>query len=170
MNIVITLPTELIDAILSRKKSIELRSKMPSNFDKSKDVVYVCQKGSQRVPLFFTVKRFVLYKRDVIANSFLYEHASVPVKWVFDYRDKHAVVYAWEISYVCLLAYSDEVWQHLNIKHNPQCFSYTNFEWRKETVLDCFAPHEIDYFDMEELMHPMKEIRDYKLNQKNAVQ
>lgn len=165
MNIIITLPTELIDAILSRKKTIELRSKRPLNFNTGKDVVYVCQKGFQRVPLFFTVKNFVQYKHNFIGNLSLSERASVQVKWVSDYRDNHAVVYAWEIGYVCLLAYSDEVWQHLNIKHNPQCYSYTNFEWRKETVLDCFASHETNYFDIDSFMHPLKEIRDYKLKQ-----
>lgn len=170
MNIVITLPTDLIDAILSGKKSIEIRSKMPLNFETGKDVVYVCQKGFQRVPLFFTIKKFSIYKHDYIGDLALSERASVPVKWVSDYRDKHAVVYAWVIGYVCKLAYADEVWQHINIKHNPQCYSYTNIEWRKDTVVHCFASHEMDYFDMEELMQPMKEIRAYKLSQKNAVQ
>lgn len=170
MNIVITLPSELIDAILSRKKTIELRSKRPLNFDTKKDVVYVCQKGFQRVPLFFTIKHFVQYKHNFIGNLYLSERASVPVKWVSDYRDNHAVVYAWVIGFVCKLAYADEVWQHLNIKHNPQCYSCTNFEWRKETVINCFASYEVNYFDMERLMHPMKEIRAYKFSQKNAVQ
>ena len=44
MNIIITLPSKLIQLIKEGKKRIELRKRYPLFFNPQKDVIYICEK------------------------------------------------------------------------------------------------------------------------------
>lgn len=58
MNIIITLPQELIADILNGHKTIELRKTCPGCFINDMDWVYVVTKGKDTVQLAFQITRF----------------------------------------------------------------------------------------------------------------
>lgn len=46
MDVIITLPTNLIQLIKDGKKTIELRKNRPLFFNPEEDVIYICKKGT----------------------------------------------------------------------------------------------------------------------------
>lgn len=170
MNIVITLPTELIAAILDRKKSIEVRSKLPLHFDSYNDVVFVAMKGTHKIPIYFTVKKFVVYGSSYANDEQIAHDACVPVKWITDYRKGKRFVYAWVIGYVCELANPIFAWNALQMNRNPESYIYKDYCWEKLKVSRCFASWQMTYDDMKELMQPIKRQKDWLREQKKAIQ
>lgn len=170
MNIVITLPTDLIAAILDRKKSIEVRSKLPLHFDSGNDVVFVAMKETHKIPLYFTVKKFVVYGSSYANDEQIAHDASVPVKWITDYRKGKRFVYAWVIGYVCELANPIFAWNALNMTTNPQSYIYKDYRWERFKVCRCFASWQMTYYDMKQLMQPIKRQKDWLREQKKAIQ
>lgn len=170
MNVVITLPADLIAAIKNGMKCFELRSKLPRNFDPQKDVVFVCQKGTKEVPISFTIYKFYSYGKDSDCDYMLAERASVPVEWVRNYMAKHGSLYAWVIGYIVNLHNPAQVWSDLHIKSNPQSFIYRELDWRKLIVDNYSVSSFITYSDMQVMMHPKKLRYNYLLMQKKAVQ
>lgn len=170
MNVVITLPADLIAAIKNKKKSFEIRSKLPRNFDPQKDVVFVCQKGTNKVPLYFTILEFYTYSIYSDCKDYIAQRAAVPTKWIADYMENKDYIHAWVIGYVCELAYPTSVWHQLQIKHNPQSFIYTQYEWKRETVNKCFVSDFITYNDIENMMHPLRTQLKWLTQHKKAVQ
>lgn len=170
MNIVITLPADLIAAIKNGKKCFELRSILPRYFDPNKDVVFVCQKGAKEVPISFTIYKFYYYGKDSDCNYMLAERAGVPVEWVRDYMSKHGSLYAWVIGYIVNLHNPAQVWSDLDIKSNPQSFIYKQLDWRQLVVDNYSVSSFITYSDMQVMMHPNKSREDYLHKQKKAVQ
>ena len=170
MNVVITLPADLIAAIKNGKKCFELRSRLPRKFYLHQDVVFVCQKGTNKVPLYFTILKFYTYTKHSDCNDLIAQRAAVPAQWVDNYMINKDCIHAWVIGYVCELAYPTSVWHQLQIKHNPQSFIYTQYEWKRETVNKCFVSDFITYTDMDNMMHPLREQIKWLTQQKKAVQ
>ena len=170
MNIVITLPADLIAAILDKKKCFEIRSKLPRKFYLHQDVVFVCQKGTNKVPLYFTILKFYTYTKHSYCNDYIAQKAAVPTQWIDDYMEDKECIYDWVIGYVCELSYPTSVWHQLQIKHNPQSFIYTQYEWKNTIVHNCFVSTFITYSDMDNMMNPMKEQLKWLLQQKKAIQ
>lgn len=170
MNIVITLPTELIAAILDRKKSIEVRSKLPLYFDSNNDVVFVAMKETHKIPIYFTVKNFVVYDSSYMNDEEIANAASVPVKWIADYRTGKRFVYVWVIGYVCELTNPVFAWNALQMTNNPQSFIYKNYHWEKLRIHRCFASWQMTYDDMNRLMQPIKRQKDWLRKLKKAIQ
>lgn len=170
MNVVITLPSELITAILDRKKSIEVRSKLPVNFDCNNDVVFVAMKGTHKIQLYFTVKKFVVYGSSFANDEEIAHAASVPVEWILNYRKGKRFVYAWVIGYVCVLNNPVFVWNALQMNRNPESYIYKEYQWEKLKVSRCFASWQMTYDDMNQLMQPIKRQKDWLREQKKAIQ
>lgn len=170
MNIVITLPAELIAAILDRKKSIEVRSKLPLHFDSGNDVVFVSMKGTHKIPIYFTVKKFVVYGSSYTNDEQIANAASVPVKWITDYRESKRFIYAWVIGYVCELENPVFVWNALQMTNNPQSYIYKDYHWEKFKVFRCFASWQMTYDDMNVLLQPIKRQKDWLRELKKAIQ
>lgn len=170
MNIVITLPTELIVAILDRKKSVEVRSKLPLHFDPNNDVVFVAMKETHMIPIYFTVKKFVVLGSSYTNDEEIANAASVPVKWIADYRTGKRFVYAWVIGYVCELDNPIFAWNALQMTNNPQSFIYKDYHWQKLRVHRCFASWQMTYDDMNVLMQPIKRQKEWLREQNKAIQ
>lgn len=131
MNIVITLPVNLIAEILEGRKQYEIRSKIPSDFNIKRDVVYVVQKGTQKVVLYFTIAKFIL-NLDLEKNvRDIAKKAAIPTGWLKTYAEGKGKIHAWEIGCYCKLTDCSEVYKQLGIKSNPQSFVYTGCEWRQ---------------------------------------
>ena len=170
MNLVITLPADLIAAIKDGKKCFELRSRPPRNFDRNKDVVFVCQKGTNTVPIAFTIYKFYTYGKDADSDYKLANYAGVPVEWVRNYMAKHGSLYAWVIGYIVNLHNPAQVWSDLHIKSNPQSFIYRDLDWRQLIVDNYSVSSFITYSDMQVMMHPNKAREAYLREQEKAIQ
>ena len=131
MNVVITLPKTLIEAILWGEKSFEIRSKLPLHFDEKKDVVFVVQKGTKEIPIYFTIKTFYGYSILEDVNSILAKHAFVPYSFIEKYRQSKKRVYAWVIGCACKVSCPSDLYNDLKIAKNPQSFIYRDYEWRQ---------------------------------------
>ena len=131
MNIVITLPVNLIAEILEGRKIYEIRSKIPANFNTNRDVVYVVQKGTQKVVLYFTIAKFVTDLDLMKDAQNIAKGAAVPIGWLKTYADSKNKIHAWVIGCCCKLADCAEVYQQLGIKTNPQSFIYTECDWKQ---------------------------------------
>lgn len=127
MNVVITLPDHLIRAIIMGEKFFEIRSKKPLHFDNTKDVVFVVQKGSKKVPLYFTITRF-LHLSD---NRYIAKKAAVSIDYINNYRKGKKYICAWVIGCACKVDCPFDLYSSLNINKNPQSFVYKDYEWRQ---------------------------------------
>lgn len=131
MNIVITLPVNLIAEILEGRKQYEIRSKIPANFNLNRDVVYVVQKGTKKVVLYFTIVKFFT-DLDLNKNArAIAKKAAVPTGWLKSYAKGKDKIHAWDIGCYCKLTDSSQVYQQIDIKSNPQSFIYTECDWRQ---------------------------------------
>ena len=86
MNIIITLPIELVAEIAEGRKQVEIRRNIPISFNTHQEVVWVKAKGSDKVPLCFEVSHF---EEDNDTNAV----------WL-RYGKQIGVLYAWYQKYV----------------------------------------------------------------------
>lgn len=86
MNIIITLPIELIAEIAEGRKQVEIRKFIPHNFNMNHDVVWVKTKGRDKVPMSFEI-------------SYFDEESDIEVVWR-RYKDLIRVPFAWYQQYV----------------------------------------------------------------------
>lgn len=124
MNIIITLPQELIADILNGHKTIELRKNYPMHYRENNDWVYVVTKGKATVQLAFQITGFnqtsfmgqvwVLYE----------ERLRIPYGWFEKYTQNEPYVFLWHIG---TIAYAEKPIPLSDIKPNakaPQSFVY----------------------------------------------
>lgn len=131
MNIVITLPVNLIAEILEGRKMYEIRTKIPTNFNINRDVVYVVQKGTKKVVLYFTIVKFIT-GLDLNKNArYIAKKAAVLTGWLKNYAENKSMILAWEIGCYCKLTDCSAVYKQLGIKTNPQSYIYTECDWRQ---------------------------------------
>lgn len=130
MNIVITLPINLIAEILEGRKLFEIRSKIPANFNINRNVVYVVQKGTRKVVLYFTIAKFIT-DLDLKQNAqYIAKNAAVPIGWLKTYAESKDRIHAWVIGCYYKVTNCTEIYQLLGIKSNPQSYIYTECNWR----------------------------------------
>lgn len=128
MNIVITLPHELIQAILDGKKTVEVRSRIPKDFHKECDVVYVVEKGTKNCPLYFSIwgfEEFYDYGHAFVAAKV---KAYVNERYLDNYLHNCYNPVLWHIGRVCPVIYTSVEYRMLRINRNPQCFCYTDLD------------------------------------------
>lgn len=129
MNIVITLPIELIAEILEGRKRFEIRKTIPRHFNVDKDVVYVVEKGTKNVPIYFSVRCFYTYTWRHCKKDYIAKQASVPVGWINQYANDDEKIRAWVIGCAVQIKPCQSRWYQLGIKSNPQSFVYTKLNW-----------------------------------------
>lgn len=167
MNVVITLPIELIAEILEGRKIFEIRSKVPQKFNPDEDVVYVVEKTTKRIPLYFTIRTFYIFSQNGNFDAWLARHASVPVSWVKSYRNGKLRISVWNIACVCKLCDETSMWEKLQMNTAPQSFIYKEYEWRQDPISKVIWNRHIDIYETRSLMHPRAE-RNFWIMNKNT--
>ena len=124
MDILITLPKNLIEKILSGEKTVEVRSRRPIKFDLYNDIVYVVQKGTRRVVMDFTIERFV--DVDYAGLLFYYNEGNVGVDlaWLTKYAANKKTFSIWYIGCVTSLDCIDLTLDKMPVKAAPQSYTY----------------------------------------------
>lgn len=121
MNILITLPKELIEQILSGQKKYEMRKCLPKHMKIGQDGFFVVEKGTNDVRCWCRVDKYTYTFVDHYSASWLASRVCVPVEWIEQYANGKKV-YLWHIGKVikieCLCRES------LYVDKNPQQFAY----------------------------------------------
>ena len=122
MNVVITLPRDLIDKIISGEKTLEMRKGMPT-FLLGVDGFFVIEKGTDIVRCFCRVDDYLcpLPQGCEVWASFL----CVSKDFVRNYCKKAKRIWLWQIGNVTKLAGLRRC--HLCLEKNPQSFVYTSY-------------------------------------------
>lgn len=127
MNIVITLPKNLITDIVSGAKTIEFRKSYPKDFDCKRDVVYVIEKGTRNVVAWFMVSEFQ-YKSNPVEIWGEYSiQIRVPFFWFVAYAPRCRDYYLWRIRKAAYLYNPLDRELSFGLKTNPQSYVYTDY-------------------------------------------
>lgn len=100
MNIIITLPIDLIAEIAEGRKTVEIRKTCPTLFNPDEDMVWVKTKGADKVPMCFQIDHFV--KLSYIENVWERYHSQMGVNqaWWKKYTQITKEVVIWHIKNV----------------------------------------------------------------------
>lgn len=138
MNILITLPSHLIEAIKAGKKKIELRKNYPIRFYEKQDFVYVVEKGTNQIQIAFTVKYFEIVDNTIGMQALVYgmHHESIAVdyKWFREYVKETKVMVLWHIENVYTL--KAQLPRKIT---NPQSYRYIRIN---DIIFDPLTPIE----------------------------
>lgn len=126
MNVVITLPKDLLEMIISGKKKYEMRKCMPNHLRLGIDGFYVVEKGTDNIRCWCRVDEFVDIYFDYYNVKWFRPHICVPERYIMDYA-KGKRVCLWKIGKVHSFKYKKL--RDLAVDRNPQQFSYTPFSY-----------------------------------------
>lgn len=121
MNVLITLPKKLIDAIISGDKRYEMRKCIPKNMTLGEDGFFVVEKGTDIIRCWCRVDKITGTYVDNFSIDWFVSRLCVPA----DYIEKYAsgkIVYLWSISKVIVL--KNLCRDSLFVDKNPQQFAY----------------------------------------------
>ena len=121
MNILITLPRELLEKIISGDKRYEMRKSKPKMMNIGEDGFFVVEKGTDEVRCWCRVDKVIETYLDHYSADLYASRLCVPE----DYMERYAngkKVYLWEIGKVIEL--QDLTRGSLFVEKNPQQFAY----------------------------------------------
>lgn len=124
MNIIITLPQQLIADILNGHKTIELRKNYPMHYRENLDWVYVVTKGKNSLQLAFQITGFSQTSFFEQVWTFYGKRLGIPYDWFAKYTQNAPYVFLWHIG---TIAYAIKPIPLSDIKSNakaPQSFVY----------------------------------------------
>lgn len=124
MNIVITLPEDLIKKIALGQKTVEVRKNYPKDFDPAIDSVYVVKKGTNDVVMRFQMYNFNHAYHVKFAWALYHSQMGIPYEWYRDYTMGHDKIYLWKISSVFCFFVPWQLKTLTNLTNNPQSFAY----------------------------------------------
>lgn len=127
MNVVITLPRNLITAIVSGAKTIEFRKSYPKEFDCRKDFVFVIEKGTRNVVAYFLVSDFQYETNPVEIWRDYSIQIGVSFFWFMAYAPRCRAYYLWRIRKAAYLYTPLDRELSLGLTTNPQSYVYTQY-------------------------------------------
>ena len=124
MNIVITLPKNLIDAILEGKKILELRKSMPRLLRKGEDGFFVVEKGTKCIRCWCRVDEIHIVSGLFSLTKETCEMLAVSKEYVDTYRSNAKFIYLWRIGKVKRFEDGAVTLEDLVVDRAPQSFAY----------------------------------------------
>jgi hypothetical protein len=121
MNILITLPKELIGEIISGKKKFEMRKSMPKQMRVGEDGFFVVEKGTDEIRCWCRVDKINETYIDHYSIDWYISRLCVPAEYIEKYANGKKV-YLWQIGKVIQL--EDLTRGSLFVDKNPQQFAY----------------------------------------------
>ena len=126
MNILITLPKHLIDAILRGEKIYELRKSRPKNLIIGQDGFFAVEKGTSNVRCWCRVDKIYGTFIDHHGISWLESNLCVSKRYIEKYADGKKVC-LWKIGKVIELKDLDR--SSLFVDKNPQSYAYCQLSY-----------------------------------------
>lgn len=122
MNIVITLPKNLLEMIISGKKKYEMRKCLPKNMRIGVDGFFVVEKGTDNVRCWCRVDGVQKIFFDYYHVKYFAPFLCVSERYIMEYANGKSA-YLWKIGKVKTFDYFKR--GDLLVTKNPQSFSYT---------------------------------------------
>lgn len=127
MNVLITLPKELIDKILCGHKKFEMRKSFPVGLKLGTDGFFVVEKGAHDVRCWCRVDFVMIRNIDPIEADNLSWDLCVSAEYIRNYARDGKPVLLWGIGRV--IEFNSVTIENLLIKKNPQSFCYCPFSY-----------------------------------------
>lgn len=124
MNVLITLPKHLIDAILSGKKQFEMRLSKPAQMDLKKDGFFCVEKGTDNVRCWCRCDAIVAMDSNKVLPRLWSKYLAVNKEYIAKYCAHGRKVYFWHIEEVVQFEEESLCRDSLFVDHNPQQFAY----------------------------------------------
>lgn len=122
MNVLITLPKNLIEKIISGEKKYEMRKCLPKNMKIGEDGFFVVEKGTDEVKCWCRVDKCLGGFMTELAVIQYAHDLCVSPQFILDYAPVGTKVYLWQIGKV--MALQDLTRGSLFVDKNPQQFAY----------------------------------------------
>ena len=126
MNILITLPKDLLEKIISGEKKFELRKCQPKNMKIGEDGFFVVEKGTDDVRCWCRVDDFWEIYIDNYGAEWYASRLCVPEEYIEKYANSKKV-YLWKIGKV--IPFDSLRRCDLFVDRNPQQFAYCPFSY-----------------------------------------
>lgn len=122
MNILITLPKNLLEKIMSGEKKFEMRKCLPKNMILGEDGFFVVEKGTDEVRCWCRVDHCIEVVMTALAAIQYSHYLGVSPQFILNYAPVGTKVYLWEVGKVVKL--QDLCRESLCVDKNPQEFAY----------------------------------------------
>lgn len=122
MNILITLPKNLLDKILSGEKRYEMRKCMPNNLRLGEDGFFIVEKGTDKVKCWCRMDSAISMTMNEFLSQWWSDDLCVTPDFILNYAPEGKDVWLWEIGKVVEL--KNLCRDSLQLKKNPQQFAY----------------------------------------------
>lgn len=122
MNVLITLPKDLIEDIIAGRKIFEMRKSRPRLLFENVDGFYVVEKGTNDIRCFC---RLIAYRSIAITDEIAKKYSGplcVPPSYIIGYAKKNTLVWLWEIGIVRI--FKNFKREDLGLDTNPQNYYY----------------------------------------------
>lgn len=126
MNILITLPKNLIEKIISGEKTLEMRKCLPKGMKIGEDGFFVVEKGTDDVRCWCRVDNWMFTGMDYYRAQWYAARLCVSAEYIMDYAKGH-MVYLWKIGKV--IKFENLKREELVVDRNPQQFAYCPCSW-----------------------------------------
>lgn len=123
MNILITLPKDLIESIISGKKKFEMRKSLPKYMNIGEDGFFVVEKGTDEVRCWCRVDEIRETWINFFSSKWYAEQICVSEEFIEIYA-RGKKVYLWKIGKVIIFEKDSLIRDSLMIDKNPQQFAY----------------------------------------------
>lgn len=124
MNVVITLPKNLINAILDGKKNLEMRKSVPRLLRKGEDGFFVVEKGTKIVRCWCRVEYTIDLRSTVKPINLIVQHLAVSQKFFDAYCSGAKNIFLWRIGKVKSFEDGAVTLEDLAVDRAPQSFAY----------------------------------------------
>lgn len=129
MNIIITLPHDLIEEIFIGHKVYEARKAIPSFFDPEKDRVYMVEKGTDNVVGFFTIANFTTVPTTGATLDCLKAKICVSYMYLEKYYRHYEKAVLWRIKNYFRFYVPLSLSVMFDKEKAPQSYFYTDKNW-----------------------------------------
>ena len=125
MDVIITLPSNLIQLIKEGRKTIELRKHYPLFFNKDEDVIYICKKGTACVVGYMKIDAVVVTQNKYGILTEWAKDIAVPREWIEKYIKDTKILYGYFILYYREFEKPLPLRENFKVYRAPQSFAYT---------------------------------------------
>lgn len=126
MNVIITLPSNLIQLIKEGKKTVELRKRYPLFFHMNEDVIYICEKGTACVVGYIKIDAVVATQNKYGILTEWEKEIAVPHEWIENYIKDAKILYGYFIRYYREFEKPLLLKEQFKVSKAPQSYAYTN--------------------------------------------
>lgn len=125
MNVIITLPSKVIQLIKEGKKSIILRRTCPKFFNPQKDDIYICEEETESVVGYMTIEEIVRTDNKYGILTYWSKDIAVSPKRIANYIKNAKVLFGFFIGEYKSFDKPLSLYEYFHVKKAPQSYVYT---------------------------------------------